>query len=328
MPTPFDHMDSFKSLDPDTQKQIMDKFSSLSDEDKQTVMSKANTPMQLRASEGATPIAGPITTALTLGVGGASEGAASELPAIARVGKNIIETPAKTIEAARSIGEIALEGVKRIGGGIGEAANSIGNALKGTGEDAVAALTEKKASLPLEQAAKSNTLNIMQQAAKNEIQTAEEKAGIGLTNVQPNQNVLSPAFAARAAKISDLGADRLAASMDSRTLQLMRKTTSLGFKQGGAEAPLYAKANKVFTEALSKQQPEVGTALSKYNDIQKVINDLPDQFANQKQMLNLALAKAKNLAKSQAVVKQAVKYAGGGTAAALGYNAVKKSLGE
>lgn len=325
MANPFDHMPEFQALDPDTKNQIMTKYQTLSPEDQQTVMSKANTPMQLRASEGITETEGPITTALTLGVGGTQAGVEG-LGVAARVGRNIVKTPERTIEAARAVGDLALEGVRGLGGVIGKAAD----AFKGTGAKAVANLTEKAAELPLKQAAKSEMAQGLRMEAKQGIQAAEEKVHLGLTDIQGDAKVLSPAFAAKAAKLADMGAETLASKMSSEALQTLRKTSDLGFKQGGADAPLYAKAKKVAADALGLQQPHIKEALSRYSEIEKVISELPASFKKEKATLKLALTKARNLAMEQKqtlkTTKELAKKAAVGAAAGLGFGVANKII--
>lgn len=348
MPTAFDHLDSFKNLDNETKQAVLKKFNTLSPEDQQTVMAKIGTPPNVRYAEpGLTPIE-PVTDTLKKGLESYKANApqltdaltesGTMSPTMAKVvGKTFEHIPdiAMAVDSAPSIAKAAVSGAKGAAELAGSATDTLStklggilDALKGTGQKQVAALTEKAAQLPITQSAKAEMAQGLRQAAKTGIQSAEEQAGLGLTNIQGNPKALNQTFAVRAAKLADMGPEALAEKMDSKTLQFMRKTSELGFKQGGADAPLYAKAKKAFTDALGLQQPEIKDALTKYQQIEQVISDLPAQFKKEKQALTLALTKARNLAKAQAPIRKTVQYMAGGGAAAAGYRAIKKSLRE
>lgn len=207
--------------------------------------------------------------------------------------------------------EMGVEGAKSASKAIAD--TSVGQALRGTGNKAVAALSEKMAELPINQGAKIAESQSLRLAAKKGIQTAEEKAGLGLTQIQGKRELLSDAFAAKMARLADLGPEKLAQQANPETLQTLRKTVQMGFKEGGENAPLYAKANKAFSDALGLQHPDIQDALSKYAQIEQVIKDLPAQATKEKQMLKLALVKARNLAKSQAGIRKTI-----GTVATVG----------
>ncbi len=350
MATPFDHMESFKSLDPDTKDQIMSKFKDMPPEKQQEIMLKANTPMQLRASEGAEPIAGPITAALTLGAGGTQAGMEGANLAT-RVATNIYKSPERTIEAATSVGKMALQGIKNLGGAIGEAASTIGenlsgvtDAIKNTGAKDVSAITTKMAEAPIKNVAKSELANTVLKEAGTGIGEAEKAMGIDQSNTSTTairmitkspDNIAK--FADKASTLADKGAEALAKAASPETLQFYRKAAQASIDTAGDSLPTLAKnklynISKVFGDAISKTeegaQAGYDTAMSKYSDAMKVVNELPKQFAAQKRALKLALVHAQNLAETQKPLRTAAKYVGSGVLAATGYGAVKKAIRE
>jgi hypothetical protein len=351
MANPFDHMDSFQSLDPDTKDQITSKFNSMSPEDQQMIMSKANTPMQNRGLEpGAQDIS---LTPLTKGeFQKTGEDVSAKMMTKGMINANIDPYLAATVGTtiamiphivASLVGpkgaKTASEGASAITEAVAE--SPIAKAIMGTGTKEVAALTEKVAELPIRQVSKMTMAQGVKTAAKQGIQSAEESAGLGIDQlgagsafqkIVSNKEQLS-AFAERAARITDMGAEKLAGSMDSRTLQTMRKVAQEGLKNGGENINdlsrvQLSKAKKVFSDALEMQQPELKDALSKYRDIEKVIQDLPARFKQEKQTLTLALVKARNLAASQAPIRKGAAIVAGGALAGGGAYEMRKALGQ
>ncbi len=146
MSTPFDHMASFKALDSDTQDQIMSKFKEMPPEKQQQIMNKANTPMQFRASEGATPIE-PITDLTSKGIASYKENAplladalteSGTNPKLAKaVGATFAHIPeiAMAADAAPSVAKLAVSGAKNaaeFGGNLLTAITPGGRAAIGT----------------------------------------------------------------------------------------------------------------------------------------------------------------------------------------------------
>lgn len=351
MPSPFDHLDSFKKLDPEVQSKINERFSTLSPEDQNKIMSKVNTPMESRGFD--EPIKDISITPLTKGeFQKTGEDVSAHMMTKGMINASIDPYLAATVGttiamiphvAAAMIGpkgaKKTVEGAEMAGKALAE--SSIGQAIKGTGKAEVARLTEKAAELPLKQTAKSNLAQETLQVAKKGIQTTEEKLGLGMDQMDlgsqfekivSNKQQLS-AFANKASKMADMGVDKLS-EMNPSNLQTMRKIAQEGLKKGGENLNdlsrvQLSKAKKVFTEALEMAKPEIKDALSKYKDIQKVINDLPAKFKEEKQTLQLALVKARNLARKQAPIRKGAAIVAGGALAATGaYEARKLIKGE
>lgn len=343
MATPFDHLDSFQKLDPETKAKVMDRFNTLGEEDKQKVMSKINTPMSVRDSDpGLQDVS---ITPLTQGeFQKTGEDVSAHMMTKGMINSNIDPYLAATVGtaiamiphvAASMIGPSGAKAASKAVDAVGE--SGVVQAIKGTGSKQVMALNEKMAELPIKQAAKKELANTTLQAAKTGIGEAEANAGVGANQLDVNsefQRIISSkeklsAFANRASKLADMGADKLS-QMSSETLQTFRKLSQEGLKASGSlndlsRNQLY-KAKQVFTNALAQREPEIGDAMSRYNDIQKVINSLPASAKAQKQTLQLALVKAKNLAQQQATTRKLI--GGGLTAAAAGgyvYNKAKQA---
>ncbi len=352
MANPFDHMDSFKALDPDTQSQIMSKFNSMAPEDQQTVMSKANTPMGARGLEpGAQDIS---TTPLVKGeFQKTGEDVSAKMMTKGMINANIDPYLAATVGTtiamiphvmAAMVGpkgaKTASEGADAIGEAVAE--SPITKAVMGTGKKEVAALTVQAAEAPIKNAAKSELANTVLKSAGNDIGKAEEAMHIdqSSTVTEAIRNVIkSPdniaKFADKAGMLADKGADHLAQAASPETLQFYRKTAQAAINNAGDSLPQLSKnklynINKVFGDAIAKteegKKAGYDVAMSKYSDAMKVVNDLPKQYAAQKRALKLALVHAQNLANSQAPIRKAIGWTTAGAAAAGGAGLIKKEL--
>ncbi len=343
MPTPFDHDSDFRALPQEVKDKIVEKFNTLAPEQRQTVMNKINTPMQVRAEEPG--LQNVSMTPLTQGEfqktgEDVSASMMTKSMVNAKIDPYLAATVGTTIamiphvvtsligpKGSKTAGETAVAATEAVG------SSSVMQALKGTGKKEVMALTEKAAELPLKQAAKKELVQTTLKEAGTDIGKAEIELGIDKAHnsaalrrsVINNPDKLSR-FADRGAKLAEKGADRLAELASPETLQFYRKTAQDGIGAAGrtlskeAKAKLY-EVNKVFTEAigLSKEggAKAFGEASKRYGELQQVINNLPKEFVKQKRVLELALAKAKNLESSQSGIRKAVGYTGG-AAASLG----------
>ena len=138
-------------------------------------------------------VPGPITNALTLGIGGASEATAG-LPMLGKVAKNIIDTPENTLNAVKSIPEVATSvgrGLKSVASeGIGKLQN-LADAIMGQGEKA-ATLTADQMTAPARQAVQDTTTAL--KGASNPtpdlLAAQQDQAGLGLKYGQEKARLL------------------------------------------------------------------------------------------------------------------------------------------
>lgn len=353
MPTPFDHLEQFKSLSPEVQGKIVERFQQLPEEDKQTVMSKINTPMQVRDADpglenvSLTPLQktameeqGPEDIATGL----AAKGFDPKLAAAAGTAFRMIPDILMSLPAGKAAKPV-LEGTEMAAKKGLEAGSSLVNAIKSTGSKEVERLTVKAAELPIKQAAKRELAEETRKVAGKAIGEAEKALNIGQANtsaaarrVAINTPEKIVKFADRADRLAQKGADKLAKMASPESLQFYRKTAEDALKKSGntlaaeSKNKLYA-VKKVFTEAIAKTKEGTAAgfdkAMQQYDDIQRVINELPKEAKREKQLLKVALEKAKRTASEQARTR---KFAGGvavtAATAAIGRGIAKKVTGQ
>lgn len=342
MPTPFDHLEDFKTLPPRIQKKVVDKFNTLDPEQKQTVMGKINTPMQMRGLEpGITPVE-PVSDLAVKGLESYKQNAPILTEALAESGVNpkLAKVVGKTFEHIPDIAGLAATG-PRVAKAVPEIAkaaaeSTIGKAIWNTGANEVARLTEKVAELPVKQIAKKELAETSLQEAGSEIGKAEKILGIDKSNTSAwlRRSAVKTAeaatkFADRAGKLADKGADRLAELGNPNILQFYRKTASDALSKYGnslakeTKTKLY-QIQKTFGEAIGTTTEGSKTAfkesVSRYSEMAKLISKLPKESIKEKRLLELALAKAKNIQAKQSGIRKAIGYTGG---AAVGLGVAK-----
>ncbi len=355
MSTPFDHLDKFKTLPPEVQSKIVEKFNTLPDEDKQTVMGKINTPMANRGTEGGgLQSVEPITDTLSKGLKSFKENAPLLSDALTEAGINpkLAQFAGKTFEHIPDIAMLAEGGpsaVKNTVKGakaIGEAAmeSSFGKALRYTGEKEAGKISEELAALPLRVTEDVTKGKEALTTAGKGIQKAEEVLNIGQKNTSVAGRRVSidtpekiVKFADRAEQLAQKGSDRLAEIGHPETLQFYRKTAEDALSKAGntvakeTRNKLYA-IKQTFTEAIGKTKEGIEAgfdeAMNKYKDIKKLVDALPAEATKEKRTLQLALQKAKNVAKQQARLRTTVGYStGGAIALGVGKKAYDKVTG-
>lgn len=246
-------------------------------------------------------------------------------------------------KAVKGLTDDAAELARPVTRKVGE----IVDAVKDTGAKQVSKLQVEKAELPLKQIARKETLEASRSAAGKEIQKAEELLSIG-QKTRRTEDIASiikspektAKFADRAAKLADKGPEWLAERASPEALQFYRKTAESAAKRGGNALPTEARnklfqIKKVFTEAIGKTEAGKKAGFDKasgsYNEIDKLVRNLPKEFDKEKKMLEATLARARALKEKQAplrkgagIVGRAVTYGAGATAAAAAIKKVVK----
>lgn len=338
MATPFDHLDNYKSLPQEAKTKIMARFMALPDADKQTIMSKVNTPMGNRGYEA--PLQDVSLTPLTTGeFQKTGEDVSAKMMTKGMINSNIDPYLAATVGttiamiphiAAAMIGPKGVKSAGEAATGALEAAGetTVGQAIRQTGAKEVAQISEKLAEVPLKQTAKKTLATAIQKEAGKAIGAAEKELGIGVKDtsstvmrkVTGNPDKLTR-FSDRIKPLLEKGAEWLAEHGTPEQLQLFRKTASQGVKQAGTliddgtKATL-AEANQVFGQALEKKSANFADAMGRYKEATKVLEELPAQFTKEKQLLKLSLTKAHNVAAAQMSLLKKLGY--GAVAAAVG----------
>ncbi len=213
-------------------------------------------------------------------------------------------------------GKAVLNAASAATGALKEGLGGVVDAVKGTGNDAVAALTERQASLPLQQAAKKASLAELKTQAGAAIQAAEKKAGIGLSDTS-TANIRSmidtPAkitsFADKAGSLADKGAETLSQKATTNVLQMYRKAAEQAIEKAGPDMTpgalnkLY-QTKQVFTDAIGLQHPEFAEAMGRYKDVVQAEKAMPGLNQTETLTNQLATVKAQNLARKQAAIRK------------------------
>lgn len=237
-------------------------------------------------------------------------------------------------KGAKAGATVVKEGAEALG------ETAIGQALKGTGQKAVSALSEKAATLPLKQTLKKTLAESTQKEAGAAIGKAEKLLNIAQkdTSTAARRVVIATPekmarFADRASRLAEKGADKLAEMASPETLQFYRKTAEDALSRAGKTISKEAKnklyqTKQVFTEAIGKtaegKAAKFNEAVSRYKEIGDVIKKLPAEAKREKQLLTLALQRAKGLAKSQAGIRDVAGKVIGGAATGVGLGGAYK----
>lgn len=351
-PTAFDHLPAFQALEPEVKQKVLERFDSLPEEAKFQVMQRIKTPPSVQYAEpGLEDATVKDIGTMTLGLGSddLNKGAEDIAEGLAASG-----TDPRLASAAGTAFKMIPEAIGLLTGGkaakgIAKGAEAaakdaaetgVGRAVRYVGEKEVRGLTEKQASLAIQQAEKRTLAQSMKSEAGKAIGEAEKAMDVGLNKtvseriqrIVSNKKQLAK-FADQASRLADKGADSLAATADKETLQFYRKTAQQGIKSAGESLDQTAKAklyqiNKVFGEALGKDNKEFGNALSRFKEMDQFIKDLPEQFNLEKKQLKLALEKARTRAvKEGHIRKMAGATALAGAAAGGGSYAARKLMG-
>ena len=352
MATPFDHLPKFQKLPPEAQKQIMERFSQKPEEEKMQIMGKVGTPMSVQDNDPGLQPVEPVSDLMIKGTAAYKE-TAPDLenaliesgfnPKIAKaVGATFAHIPeiAGGAKSAIEVGPGLAKGAVSVGKSLKAGYTGVRDAIKGTGQKEVMALSEKAAELPIKQTATQEAALAAKQAAGKGIQAAEEKAGIGLSNTPSTVirgNLKSPDkvvnFADRMERITKNGPEGLEKA-STKVISHFRETTKAALKDKTLPQDVrirLEKAQTVLNDSLSPRVPEVGQQVNKFKEAIKVLEGLGPQFKKEKHMLELALVKARNLAKTQQGIRTGAKWAAGGgaggVATGIGYTIGKKLLG-
>lgn len=343
MPTPFDHLEKFQSLPEEAKTKIVDKFNTYSPEEKEKIMQKINTPMGNRGYE--KPLQDISVTPLTTSDFNASSVAEGLTPHVgpqiaAKVGAAfemippVIDT-AVTVGGAAGLARAGLAATPAIAEGITSAASTVGKALAQTGAKEAGVIGEKIAELPIKQTAVLRSAEVIKKEAGAALNAAEKELGIGLKdtsskglrNATKNPDKIA-AFTDRAGRLADKGADWLAEHATPEQLQRFRKASQMAVGKTADKATrarLY-QINNTYGEAIALKHKGFSEGLSRIKEAEQVLKGLPAQFKNQKQVLNLALVKAKNEAAAQLrLLKRLGVGAGAATVLGIG-SAVKNKL--
>lgn len=344
MPINFDEL----PLSAEGKQKLLAKFHSSDDATKSRVLQKVNIPMQLQDQNPGLRSVEPVTDTLKKGLEAYEENApileeglkgAGINPTLAKAAATTfkyIPEIAGGAKGAAEVGPSVVKGAVNMGKAIKSGYTGFRDALKGTGEKEVMALSEKMAELPLKQGAKQEATLALKKTAQKGIQTAEEEAGIGLSNTPSTvirANLKSPdkvvQFADRMDYMTQNGTKGLEKA-STKVLSHYREITKAALKDKTLPQDVkirLEKSQKVLNEAISSRVPAVGEELSKFKEIQGVLESLGPQFKKEKQMLQLALKKAQNLAKRQQGIRTGAKWATAGGLSGVGMAAAKKLMG-
>lgn len=348
MATPFDHLPKFQRLPDEAKTKILEKFGQKSEAEQMQIMGKIGTPMSVQDQNPGLQSVEPVTDTLKKGLESYKEQAptlteglteAGFNPKLAQVAGKVFAHVPDIAAGAKGVAEVGpslVKGAVKMGKAVKSGFTGVKDALKGTGEKQVMRLSEEIAELPIKQTAKQEAALVVKKASHQGIQAAEESAGIGLKNVPSSGIRAATKNPERIAKFADK-MDRLTrnggAALDNaspKVLSNMREFMKAALRDKTLPQDVSIKfkaAQKVVNDKIAKQVPEVGQALGKFKEITQVLETMPAQFKKEKQLLQLALKKAQNLAKTQQGIRTGAKWASVGGATGAGAAIAKKFLG-
>lgn len=212
----------------------------------------------------------------------------------------------RAVKAAK----VPVKAAKAVGKAVKE--TKLGKAIRFTGAKEVERLTEKKAIEAVKSGEKAEVLGKLKKEAGEAIGEAEKALGIDISKI-PSRGLKAIAkgqegvvrFADRVSRLANKGAKKLAEIGDPKQLQFFRKAAEEALEKGkvsltkSAQVKLF-QAKKAFTEAISLRGKQFKEAMSRFDDVQKIINKLPAEKATQKRILERQLATARRKASEQA----------------------------
>lgn len=159
-------------------------------------------------------------------------------------------------------------------------------------------------------------------AAKEGLIGAEEKAGLHFTSTPEFESFIAnpkklSGFSQKASRIAKLGPEQLSQSVDSQTLQTLRKIAQEGEKVTNlsdiAKAQM-REAKDIFTQALGKSEPQIGEQLGRFREAGKVVKEIPGEIkgklSSQKLQTAQDVLKAKKIEQTRKMIKGALAAAG------------------
>lgn len=242
------------------------------------------------------------------------EKVADDLARTGQVSPNLAALVGTVFQLAPNLGELASGGViaKRGTQVIGKGAKELGEAFKGTGAKRASRLVEKQAAIPILRASKQTLAKQTQKEAGEAIGTAEAALGIGQGQIpglesQIQRVASSPRnrslFMQKAGRIVNFSDDKLK-DLGPQTLQALRKTADAVIERGGKSITKNAR-NQLFklkersADAIKAVDTEFKTAMDRFKEASKVVDEIPEQFAKEARQLKLHIAQAKSLAEEQ-----------------------------
>lgn len=157
--------------------------------------------------------------------------------------------------------------------------------------------------------------------AKTGLIKAEEKTGLHFESTPEFESMLKDPkrmskFSQVIGRLAKRTPEELAQTVDTQTLQQMRKLAQEGEKVSGLSDIANAQMRQgkdVFTRALGKAEPEVGKALDTFREADKVVSELPKELRGRLEAQKMRNAKdvlsAKALDKKRKVIKGLLKSA-------------------
>lgn len=186
-------------------------------------------------------------------------------------------------------------------------------------EEVAAAGKDKLVKISERQADKLGLAREAEQAAKEGLIGAEEKAGLHFQSTPEFESYLANPkkmadFSQKASRLAKLGPEQLAQQVEPQVLQTFRKIAQEGEKVSGlsdiAKAQM-REAKDIFTQALGKTNPEIGTELSRFREAQKVVKEIPgetkERLLTQKRATEKDVLGAKKTERTRKLIKAALK---------------------
>lgn len=178
-------------------------------------------------------------------------------------------------------------------------------------------------------------------AGKEGLIKAEEGAGLHFQSTPEFESFISDPkklakFSDRFSRLIKQGPEQLSQTVDSQTLQTLRKVAQEGEKMTGlsdiAKAQL-RQIKDITTQALGKSEPEVGTQLSRLREANQVVSDIPGEIKakissqkllNAKNLAEKKIANAENLSAAEKLdrTRKLIKAGLAGAGAYLGFKKI------
>lgn len=318
MATPFDHLDQFKKLDARVKEAFLEKFKQLSPEDQNVIMSKINTPMEQRASEGVTPDLLPISKpelekygeevatgkmavnhpvlAAVAGTGIAKAddilAAASGLRNVKTLAEGAVAGAKALAQGAKGLGNLSRAGLDMLFGQGEGAAKLAGKQAQEALQERLTKQAQALGTLPERQAARGAELATAKDQYGRAIGKVEELGGYALKEtpeaflktLQDPQALNKMSRLMR--KVGDTPSTKLAENVDPGTLQVLRKFAQT-FREVGPDVTKTISANikmggGASTEALKRLDPALGSVIDSWQGVAGQLERLPADAAKQK----------------------------------------------
>lgn len=181
-------------------------------------------------------------------------------------------------------------------------------------------------------AEKLNLARETEAAAKQGLIGAEEEAGLHFQSSPEFEAFIGDpkklaGFSQKVSRIAKLGPEQLARTVDSQTLQTLRKVAQEGEKVTNLSDIAKAQmrdAKDVITQALGQAEPKIGEQLGRFREAGKVVKEIPGEtkgkLLTQKMQNAQDVLKAKKVEQTRKLVKSAL----AATGAYMGFKSIFK----